>query len=368
MTPRNWYVVFACTYSYIFSTFRISQLELQLKYFSVDWAKCIFGVLLVCFFTAANALEGGVAHKRLNAHFHQTLVKRLPTLESRLEALLSIASNDEEKAWLIYRWVTYHFKHDARLARQVGDPERHSLETLHRLGGGSCAVYANVTHRLMEMAGLQVKTIYGLVKGGPATAVRHGKPVNHVWNAVNINGIWRVVDSTWGAGFVGQHGFVSEHSDLFFLLPPEKAVLSHFDQADELGNQRALAVNQTLFSNLPDNAFYAAAVGLDPKLILDEVRRASALSLVSVFDLPPNALRVVSVPVNGVLERVSQHFVIESTVFEELMVVQGKSWKPLRKEGKVHSVALVPKRGELLVMGRRPKQLEFEALMGYHVK
>ncbi|MEW6206628.1 MAG: transglutaminase domain-containing protein [Pseudomonadota bacterium] len=326
------------------------------------------GVLLGCFSIAVHALEESSSHKRLSAHFHQTLTKPIPQLESKLEALLSIASNDEEKAWLIYRWVTHHFKHDARLARQVGDPERHSLEALHRLGGGSCAVYANVTHRLMEMAGLQVKTIYGLVKGGPATAVRHGKAVNHVWNAVKINGVWKVVDSTWGAGFVGQQGFKSEHSDLFFLLSPERAVLSHYDQADELGYQRALAVNQTLFSKLPENALYAAAVGLDPKSILDAARRSSNFSLVLTFDLPPNALRVVSAPANGVLERRVQRFVIDSSLFEELMVVQGKSWVPLKKEGKVHSVALVPKLGELLVMGRRPKQLEFEALLGYDVK
>ncbi len=368
MSVRYCGVVSVCIYSYIFPTFRVFHLELKLKCLLVCWSRCVVGVLLGCFSIAVHALEESSSHKRLSVHFHQTLAKPIPQLESKLEALLSIASNDEEKAWLIYRWVTHHFKHDARLARQVGDPERHSLEALHRLGGGSCAVYANVTHRLMEMAGLQVKTIYGLVKGGPATAVRHGKAVNHVWNAVNINGVWKVVDSTWGAGFVGQQGFKSEHSDLFFLLSPERAVLSHYDQADELGYQRALAVNQTLFSKLPENALYAAAVGLDPKSILDAARRSSNFSLVLTFDLPPNALRVVSAPANGVLERRVQRFVIDSSLFEELMVVQGKSWVPLKKEGKVHSVSLVPKLGELLVMGRRPKQLEFEALLGYDVK
>ena len=113
---------------------------------------------------------------------------------------------------------------------------------------------------------------------------------------------------------------------------------------------------------------YAAAVGMDPQLILDAARRASRLILVSTFDSTPGVLRVMSAPVNGVLERVKQHFVIESAVFEEMMLVQGRSWLPLKKSGKVYSLTVVPDQGELLLMGRRPKQHEFEALLGYRVK
>ncbi len=360
-------LVSTCINSYIFPAFPLFLLELKLNCLSGCWSRLVC-LLLLIFPLASHALEEGSRHQQLNAHFQQTLAKRIPHLESRLHALLSAASNDEEKAWLIYRWVTHHFKHDARLARRIGDPSQYPLETLHKLGGGSCAVYANVTHRLMNMAGLEVKTIYGLVKGGPATAMRMGKPVNHVWNAVKINGVWNVVDATWGAGYVGQQGFRSEHSDLFFLLPAEKAMLSHYDQADELGYQQVFSLDQTLFSKLPEDALYAAAVGMDPQLILDAARRASRLILVSTFDSTPGVLRVMSAPVNGVLERVKQHFVIESAVFEEMMLVQGRSWVPLKKSSKVYSLTVVPDQGELLLMGRRPKQHEFEALLGYRVK
>lgn len=339
-----------------------------MKYFLDHRSRYFFALLVFLVPYAAGADKGVTRYQQLNTHFQHTLASPNSQLESRLDSLLSIAATDEERAWLVYRWVTYHFKHDAGLANKIGDPSQHSLQKLHELGGGSCAVYANVTHRLMQMAGLEVKTIYGLVKGGPVTSHRNGKPVNHVWNAVKINGVWKVVDSTWGAGFVGRQGFQSLHSDLFFLLPPEKAMLSHYDGADELGYQRAFAVNQSLFAKLPDDALYAAAVGLDPKLIVDAARREPRFNLVSTFDLPPDALRVMSAPVSGVLERREHRFVLESAIFEELMIVQGKSWRPLKKSGKVHSLILVPSQGELLVMGRRPKQHEFEALLGYRVK
>lgn len=341
---------------------------MNLAHLLIHCLQCLLG-LFIFLFPCVVCAEGDVSrYSHLDKHFQHTLVTQTGSLKLKLNALLSLAATDEEKAWLIYRWVTYHFKHDSGLASKIGDPAQHSLEKLHAFGGGSCAVYANVTHRLMQMAGLEVKTIYGLVKGGPATSRRSGKSVNHVWNAVKVKGVWKVVDSTWGAGFIGRQGFQPQHSDLFFLLAPEKAILSHFDEADELGYQQAFGVNQLLFARLPEDALYAAAVGLNPTLIVDAVRRASNMSLVSTFDLHADVFRVLSVPVNRLLDRKTQSFVIESEVFEELMIVQGRSWLPLKKSGKVHSLTLLPSQGELLVMGRRPKEYEFEALLGYQVK
>lgn len=339
-----------------------------MKYLNSHWARYLLG-LLVFLIPFAVCSEGGEArYARLNDYFQKAMVQQTGSLESKIGSLLSLAETDEDKAWLIYRWVTYHFKHDAGLASKIGDPAQYSLEQLHTLGGGSCAVYANVTHRLMQMAGLEVKTIYGLVKGGPATSRRNGKSVNHVWNAVKVEGVWKVVDSTWGAGFVGRQGFQPLHSDLFFLLPPEMAILSHFDEADELGYQQAFGVNRSLFARMPEDALYAAAVGLSSELIVDVVRKTSHFNLVSTFDLPAYSFRVVSAPVNGLLDRKTLDFVIESADFEELMIVQGRSWLPLNKSGKIYSLKLVPRQGELLVMGRRPKQREFEAMLGYRVR
>lgn len=303
----------------------------------------------------------------LHSHLKRVLAKRDLDLNAKLNALVSVASNDQERAWLIYRWVTNHFKHDSRLASRIGDPKKHSLGQLYKLAGGSCAVYADVIQRLMEGAGLEVKTIYGIAKGGSASTRLNGKSVNHVWNAVKVNGEWRVIDATWGAGYVGQHGFQRDQSDLFFLIPPEQTVLSHFDEADELGQQRQFNVNYKLFSKLPEDALYAASLGFDAKAILDVRRSHFSLPLVSTFDQLPGSFKVLDAPVVGRLSRTRHSFKIESLVYEELMLLQGKTWTPLHKHGSIHSLTLNPDKGELLVMGRRPKQQDFEALLAYTV-
>jgi len=130
--------------------------------------------------------------------------------------------------------------------------------------------------------------------------------------------------------------------------------LSHYDGADELGYQHSFGVSQSLFAKLPDDALYAAAVGLDPKLIVDGVRKKGRFTLVSIFDVPSDSLKVLSAPVNGVLDRVRHRFVIESNVFEEIMIVQGKSWIPLTKSGRVHSLSFVPTQGNCSLWGNAP--------------
>lgn len=324
-------------------------------------------LLLLCASVNAGAIEK-TNHSQLNSHFQKVVAKRSGQLQNQLSALLSIASTDEEKAYLIYKWVTHHFRHDSTLARQVGNPDSHSLDHLHKLGGGSCAVYANVTHRLMQWAGVEVKTVYGLAKGGPATSRRNGKPVNHVWNAIRIGGVWRVVDTTWGAGYVGHQGFEREPTDMFFMVPAEKSVLSHFDESDELGFQKQLGVDRTLFSKLADDALYVAAIGFDPGTILESATQGKYRPLVTTYDLEPHSLKVLKAPVQGVLSAQKQDFEIDTPIFEELMVVQGKRWTPLNKRGTTHSLVIKPLQGELIIMGRRPKQSEFEALLGYTVR
>lgn len=343
------------------------DLKLHNGYPSCLWGICIAILVFMSLCMPAYAVDK-LRSQQLHSHFQKVLSKPGAKPDSKLSSLLSIALNDTEKAWLIYRWVTHHFKHDAQLATTIGDPSKHSLQELHQFAGGSCAVYANVTHRLMAWAGLEVKTIYGLAKGGPATTRFNGKRVNHVWNAVKINGEWSIVDTTWGAGYVGHHGFQREQSDLYFLIPAERAVFSHFDENDELGYQKSFGVDSKLFYKVSEDAMYAASIGFDEGHILQTLHKAPQSSFVTTFDQSPGAFKVIDAPVQGQLLRQRQIFKIQSDTYDELMVLQGKSWIPLNKKGRTHSIDFLPSKGELLIMGRRPKQDDFEALLGYVVK
>ena len=56
-----------------------------------------------------------------------------------------------------------------------------------------------------------------------------GEGVSHAWNAVFINGSWRLLDCTWGAGSYDLDGnFIREINEHFFLTDPDELIYSHF--------------------------------------------------------------------------------------------------------------------------------------------
>lgn len=288
--------------------------------------------------------------------------------ELKLLKLKEMANSERELAWALFQLVTQHFKHDQRIARQMGDPSTYSLADLFEIGSGSCAVFANVLHRLYQMAGFRIRTVEGTVFNGSG-AMRHGRLVNnHVWNQVFLDGQWYVLDATWGAGVLTDQGFRREPNPLFFLMPEESAVLNYYDPADSLGLQARYGVDAQTFSRLAGEALYVKARGFTTDAILNHVKRAANRELVTTFDQPPDAFKVFKAPVGRLLHPGPVEFELQSTVYEEVWIVQGKVWTRLGKRSGFFHKNYEADKGELLVMGRRPKSDELEALLAYTVR
>ena len=57
---------------------------------------------------------------------------------------------------------------------------------------------------------------------------------NHAWNAVFIRGNWFLLDSTWGAGHLGNdREYKAEFNEFYFLTDPDKFAISHFPYTDD---------------------------------------------------------------------------------------------------------------------------------------
>ncbi|HEY1057861.1 MAG TPA: transglutaminase domain-containing protein [Limnobacter sp.] len=287
-------------------------------------------------------------------------------------ALVRGANTDSEKAYRIYRWITQHMRHDERAAARIGDPSTKALSDLLANGRGSCAVFADVTLRMMALAGLKVRTVEGVARAGD---VRR-QQANHRWNEVWLNGEWRIVDTTWGAGYVDGGRFVREDTDLFFAMPQALARLSHFSlrrwESYPSGLQSATdesfhnSTTFQTFSKLSEQAVFMAAAGFPPDDLLQVAERGAAQP--DWYEPTNSPVKVLRAPSSKLIspDRLAR-FVFESGVYEEMAVVQGRKWQRQTKQGRVFDIALNPVPGELLVMGRRKGQDEFEAVLGYQV-
>ncbi len=154
-----------------------------------------------------------------------------PSVERSLDSLAAYltapAKNDREKVRAIFRWITSRVSYDAK-SFLSGSRTDTTPEGVLRSRSAVCSGYAGLFQALAQRGGLECATIRGYAKGyGYAAGHTVGK-VNHDWNAVNIDGSWYLLDSTWGAGSLSGKTFVQKFKEFFFLTPPEIMILSHF--------------------------------------------------------------------------------------------------------------------------------------------
>lgn len=170
-----------------------------------------------------------MAHNYANIDHHalNTPAWAEGSIQSLAQYLIRPARNEYEKARAIYRWITDRVAYDTRgyFAGSYGDL---SPDGVLRSRSAVCAGYAGLFEDLGQAAGLEVVKISGYSKGYSYAIGSSFDSTNHAWNAVKINRRWRLLDSTWGAGYLNERGkFVRRFSGYYFLTPPEHFIYTH---------------------------------------------------------------------------------------------------------------------------------------------
>ncbi len=143
--------------------------------------------------------------------------------------LARVGPDDLARTRTLYRWVTGHISYDARGFRtgNVGDL---TPEAVLRRREAVCDGYSHLLQALGVAMGLQVEVVTGWSKGyGYTTGQRLQGRSNHSWNAVRVDGRWRLLDPTWGSGVLDERlNFVRHFEDHYFLTPPDAFAYDHF--------------------------------------------------------------------------------------------------------------------------------------------
>lgn len=150
--------------------------------------------------------------------------------------LVRPARNDTERARALFRWMTAHIAYDteAFFSRRFRN-QAATAESVLRSRRAVCDGYARLYQALGQAAGLEVERIPGYAKGfGYAVGESFAGESNHAWNAVRIDGQWRLLDATWGAGHVDadQRKFMRRFDAHYFLTPPAQLVASHLPEEE----------------------------------------------------------------------------------------------------------------------------------------
>lgn len=172
---------------------------------------------------------------------------------ARLAAqLTSKATTEKEKVTAIFNWITSHISYRVRLSGKVnviGPATRKFVkdlsgqeedtgalkplnirvaETVLQTRLATCEGYAKLFTTLCDFAGIRSEIIPGYARPMIAKSdLKFG--VNHYWNAVSIDGKWRLLDATWASGYVnGSSEFIREYDPKYFLADPAEFITDHY--------------------------------------------------------------------------------------------------------------------------------------------
>ncbi|CAF1214769.1 unnamed protein product [Rotaria sordida] len=134
-----------------------------------------------------------------------------------------------DRLWIVFYWIARNIEYDT--VPYVG--KKHvdkSAEAVFRTGKAIADGYANLFKHLCDSLDLTCEKVNGYSKAyifDPCN--KSSVPIDHTWNAVQINQHWFLIDLTCSAGYLDNNQvFKRELNSYYFLARPNEMIYHHF--------------------------------------------------------------------------------------------------------------------------------------------
>ncbi len=152
------------------------------------------------------------------------LIKKLPELTNYLE---QGAQNDTEKVRSFYTWMVLNIDYDHDALKGERKRINHHIRDILTRRKALCFGYAQLMQKMCQQVNIPCEIITGYSRGAPTSTPQLEKP-DHAWNAVKIDGQWRLLDATWGNSLYDKDGNFSNSKGRDYFLPnPKQFILDH---------------------------------------------------------------------------------------------------------------------------------------------
>lgn len=178
----------------------------------------------------------------------------------------------------VFLWITDNIRYDVQKANQINDGispvgnkkfknevefDEYQLKTLMSRKKGVCQDYSLLFHSIMEELGYESYRVSGYIK-------KKGKvntKIGHQWNAIKIDGEWRLFDATWSAGYVKDgKKFVKKYFPEWYDVEPKEMIKTHmpYDPIWQLSDN---PINYKTFEN--NNTLTDRTAEIDHKAMIE---------------------------------------------------------------------------------------------------
>lgn len=194
--------------------------------------------------------------------------KRFSNPEKLADKINADFKTENAKARAIYSWMAFNIRYDVKKFRNPPkrkvitfktqeEKQRKQAALLKKqinktiqTRKGICGDYSALYHRLATLAGLKCEMNQGNARTEKHDIGKKRAVIDHGWNSVQVDGEWKLVDVTWGAGYLDDETdkFVPHYDLFYFDTPQELFFLNHYP---EKGIWHDVTVNKNTFLNAP---------------------------------------------------------------------------------------------------------------------
>ncbi|XP_067669742.1 uncharacterized protein [Haliotis asinina] len=174
------------------------------------------------------------------AHIDEYVLKAPDSIQSSVAFLAQYlsrpAQNNMEKVRAFFRWIANNIRYDTNILRK-GKCGPQDADSVLRYKRAVCAGFSSLFLALCREVKIPCKVVSGIAKGygfDPEVKITEDTDTNHAWNIVFVNGDWRPIEVTWGAGYIGdKFKYVKQFNEFHFLTDPVDFVVKHFPYIDK---------------------------------------------------------------------------------------------------------------------------------------
>jgi len=161
------------------------------------------------------------------------------------DTLTTAFKTDSEKVRAIYYWIGHNIAYDCHAFHLAQSNfnynelyDERDARTLSKRKG-VCEDYAALFYSMCKEVGVTcvVITGYGAYDVKAAISMNSDGVLNltHAWDAVKINGTWRLVDPTWSSGYCDENvtKFTKAFTYSWFMVSPKDFLVSHLPDDSE---------------------------------------------------------------------------------------------------------------------------------------
>ncbi len=187
--------------------------------------------LFIFAYIPPNSVSQEFDFSRADAHALSAPEHYEQSLENLVDFLITPFNSEAEKARVIFRWITDSIEYDTR-AYFTGSTGSVTPRVVIQKGTATCTGYSQLFKEMATLAGLEAIIINGHSKGYSFNQEKENWDSNHAWNAIRIDGQWKLVDTTWGAGYINQETgtFRKNFDSHYFFTNPTEFIFDHFPE------------------------------------------------------------------------------------------------------------------------------------------